>query len=262
MKKILAVVLVLAMIFSFAACGVTIKIGGDSTEKVEEGSADPAVDEGGAASEDGIKLVELDPSTRYEAEGKFVINGMFADILTDDAVKEGWFYNYSTGTGEKVEAHDWEKAEERHTSCEVSFKMKNLEEKMTKSFVDRFEGVVVYNPPETFDEDKDLGRDFVKTLKDMAENNEGMEVFDLTPLQENPKQTDMDGYTTKSVDGVLLGKGQSAKQYLIADVSESFLRSWEKEKPEETLWAYFTYGEDVIFSVNLRSWMVDTRQAE
>lgn len=258
MKKFLLILLAAVMIFSFAACG------GSKEPAKDEGAqtaAEESVNQTDNAAEDVGGLVELNPSSKYEVEGKFVLNGLQTEILSDASVKEGWYYYYSEGTGEKVPALDWEKREGMHTSCEIFFDMTNLEDKMTKSFVERCQGLILYNPPESF-KPEELNKDFVKTLEDLAAANEGTEVFKLTPLQSNPKQTDLDGYTTRSLDAVLLGKDETAKQVLLGDVSDAFYKSWENSEAKEEMWAYFTYGDDVIFAVNLRTWMKDVKDEE
>lgn len=238
MKKFMVTALLLiAVLFSLTACGNNTA--GDNTESIEKESHE---------------VIELTPDSNIVRTGSYEISGLFTDILSEKSVSEGWYYYYSSGTEDKVPWAKWEHAEGMYTSCELLFNYKNLDKKAQKSTTDRFSGVIVYNYPKDINLKEKLDDGYIEYLQNLAKTNPGMELYKLTPMQDNPNQKDLDGYQARSKDAKILELYQEAKQSLIADVSKAFYDSWANRGQEE-MWAFFSYDDDVTYAVNLRKYM-------
>lgn len=240
MKKLIVTALLLvSVMFSITACGNNAS---NNTEKSPEETA--------------FKLIELTPDSDIVRKDDYEISGLFTDILSDKSVSQGWYYYYSVGTEDKVPWNKWEHAEDMYTSCELLFNYKNLDKEAKKSTTDRFSGVIVFNNPKEINFEEELDNDYIEHLQDLAKKNPGMELYELTPLQDNPNQRDFDGYQARSKDAKILEFNQEAKQSLIADVSKAFYDSWAN-KGTEGMWAFFSYGDNVVYEVNLRKYLVE-----
>lgn len=209
-------------------------------------------------AEQSFRIIPLTPDTQYIAEGDYILSGLYSDILTDQAVSDGWGYYYSRGTAmTDVPSDDWHCADGMYTSCELMFDMMNLQESMASTFIDRFSGVIVFGIGPGFLTACQCAGDCFDLLYSSISQVPGAALFPLTPLQRNPGQTDIYGYETRSLDAVLLGLNETAQQDLIADISEACYRSWEDKNAAEPLWALFSYSEDTVFCVDLRVWLED-----
>lgn len=211
-----------------------------------------------AADEPGLTVVELTPETVYTAEGDFTVSGLYTDILSRAAMSEGWVYYYMTGTEPGYNAGiDWVPGPGMYTSCRLFFSLENLKEQMDEPFTGRFRGAVVYNLTPDAVSGCESSEAFFEKLTALAESSPEAEIFSCTPMQRNPNQYHPDGYATASADAVPLGRNEAAMQDVIADVSESFLNSWEDSSAQQPMWAFFSYSDDAVFAVNLRQWLTD-----
>lgn len=219
----------------------------------------PAADDKSITVKDGdvFRIIELDPHVRVTKENDYVISGLNTDILSDASRQDGWFYYYSEGTENGVPWKEWETANGAYTSCELLFDMTNLRDSMQQTFLERLNGAVVFCADTVILEGCASVPECMRSLKEYAEKNPDTELFDIIPCQENPGQTDSDGYPAWSKDAVLLGKDKSAGQRLIADVSDAFYRSWTDSNAGEPMWAFFAFDDNVLYAVNLRLWLKD-----
>ncbi len=223
-------------------------------------TADPAGNNSGGENSDTVssdnQIVELDFESSITQEGDYKIDGLLTDILSDEVVADGWVYYYSEGTQDIVEMTEWEKADGMYTSCEISLIVTNLQNKMKESFTERIKAAVFFDFPADFDRTKALDSEYVSEIV-KADNNGSCqpEVFPMTVLQDNPGQTSPEGYQTHSKDAVLLSEGESVRIWMMADVSERFLRSWENESAAESMWAYLDFGDGTVYAVDLRKYL-------
>lgn len=265
MKKRISLLVLVSLVFSLMACGEskpaeeqpTSEATSPSvaTEEVTEEQPVAEENEEAALEASSLNFMELTPDSDITVEGDYELSGLFTDILTDKSVHDGWFYYYSIGTETNVPWERWEPAEGMYTSCEILFNMKQLNESADKSYGDRFSGVILFNAPKDFTPSDVLDENYVETLLQMAKDDSNVEVYELTPLQDNPEQYDKDGIQARSKDSAILKKNVEAKQSLIADVSEKFYRSWEDENATESMWAFFSYGGNTIYMIDLCEWM-------
>lgn len=280
MKKITAFIMSILIVFSMTACGAgntddsaksdgtadiektagsetragELRISGKDSNPGEKDNkkSDTASEK---ESKGKTKIVELDEKSIITRKGDYVLSNMETDILTDASIREGWFYYYSTGTEEKVPWEEWKCADGMYTSCEILFDIQNLKKDMKETFIQRFTGVIAYNIDLKTVPDCASAEEFFKEIRETASKDKKSEIFEFTPLQRNPGQLDTDGYETRSKDAVLLKCNETAQQDIIADVSESFLRSWENSSGTEPMWAAFSYDEDTVYIVDLRTQM-------
>lgn len=240
MKKFKPIALCLAFLFMLAGCGTA------STDNIS-----------GSMNEDpSFSIIELKPDMEYTVDSDYTISALNSDILSDISVNQGWYYYFSKGTEPgNVPWEKWTCADGMYTSCELLFDMKNLKENMDKTFIERFNGLIVYNADLKDASEYSSAEEYFNAINDIVSENTDAETFPLTPLQRNPGQFDTDGYETRSIDAALLARDETAQQDLIADVSEAFLRSWENSSSQEPMWAVFSYNDDVIFTVDLRKYM-------
>lgn len=231
----------------------------DQSEEKEAAQNDVANETSDASEEatadEGLQIVELTPETDFVSEGDYEISGLFSDILSDRSVREGWYYYYSEGTEPKVPWEKWKCADGMYTSCELLFNLTGLNDAADKSSSERFSGVIVFNAPADFSPEQELDEAYVTQLLEMAQADSSIEVYPLTTMQDNPDQVDLDGIQARSIDATILENGQTAKQSLVADVSEAFYRSWENKEAKESMWAFFGYDDNYLFAVDLRKYM-------
>ena len=209
-----------------------------------------------AADPGSFEIIELTPDSTIVREGDYAVSGLYTDILTDNSLSQGWFYYYSVGTENEVPWSKWTCADGMYTSCELLFNLQNLKDPMEMTFLDRFTGFIVYNADPKQVPECGSSAEYLGALRKLAADTPAAEVFDLTGLQRNPEQFDIDGYEARSKDAVLLDRDETAQQDLIADVSRDFYKSWENGGTEP-MWAVFSYEDGAVFAVNLRLYMVE-----
>ena len=201
-----------------------------------------------------IRILEIKKDSEDTVENDYKLEWNLSDILDDDNIAEGSFYYFSRGTESNVPWEEWVKKEGSYTTMELFFDMTNLDRNAEVPYTERGRGVVVYNYPDDIDL-SGLDNNYIDYLKSVSAEYDGMEVFDFTMMQENPDQTDNEGYPAISLDGVVLEYEQSARCRMIADVSSEFYQSWEDENAVENMYAVFDFGADSIYFVNLREYL-------
>lgn len=274
MKKLTCLLLLTSMMLvCFAGCGGTELIPPDTASKPEDPVTDaPNTDTTETRSTDtqptetdmpdttaepqrSVCIKVLTPDSRIAEPDDYELSGLYTDILTDRSVRNGWFYSYSTGTEPRVPWEEWKCAAGMYTSCELIFDLTNLAEKMTVSFPARFRGAIIYRVDVSGITGCETADEFFAELEKRTTGTSGAEFCPMTPLQHNPGQIDLDGYETRSKDGVLLAKNATARQDLIADISETFLRDWEDPASNEPMWAVFCYRDDTVYLVDMRTYL-------
>lgn len=235
-KKLLLFILVILTAACFLAC------------TADENALMAAETVAEIADED-VKIVELKNGDGYAKSGDYEIRDFHADILDDRSRADGWYYDYCKGTESGVASKEWKTGKGMYTTCELFFNMTSMKERKSP-FSKRFTGYIVFDAPEDFDI-----REVLRTGSIETSGESKTEIFPFTFLQTNPDQTDAEGREVRSKDAVALGAWESADQWLFADVSERFLRSWSNETPE-SMWAYFTFNDGIIYSCNLHACML------
>lgn len=260
MKKIVLAFIIGALVISLSACGSADvpadEVPTPSQSEISEDTVGPDAQDGGETEQPEC-CIELSPESIFISDGDYELDGFYTDILTDRSVREGWFYYYSEGTDPKVPWKEWKCGSDMYTSCEIYFTVTNLSSEMEESFTERATGFIAFDVPSDFDPLSSSADGNMASLRDLLAEYDGVEISDYTPLQENPGQTDTDGYLTRSVDGVKLGEGETVRLAFIADVSEKFYRSWEDENGTENMWAFIGFGDGRIFCINLREWLLE-----
>ena len=235
----------------------------DKDKESVETSAAAAESSEAAGIEETVKyrLVEFEPDMEVTVDDDYKIAWNLCNILGDIAMSEGAFYYYNEGTENGVPWYEWVTADGKYTSCEVTVSITNLNENMETSFNDRIQGVFVYNVPGNIDELM-IDDGFIDKLTDMAKNDPEMEIVELTYLQENPDQVDVEGCQVRSKDAVLLEKNQTVRQTFLGDISRTFFDSWNNCDKDKTIRAYFTYGDGNIYTIDLQKYMADSGMNE
>lgn len=242
-KHLITALTLIAIVVALTACG-------------NKGESSPDKEVEDKKTSEYLEYIEFTPDSNIVRQGDYELSGLFTDILSEKSMSQGWYYYYSVGIENKVPWEEWKPKEGMYTSCELLFNYKNLDAKAKKSSTDRFSGVIVFNSPDELNFKEELKADYIEYLKKLAKENPDMEVYDLIPMQDNPGQFDLDGYQARSLDAKILDLNQEAKQSLVTDVSKKFYDSWANKSAEE-MWAFFSYGDNVIYAVNLRKWMVE-----
>lgn len=261
MKRFLSLTLAFLLCLSLVACGaedpssapaqetaVTPESSETNTPKEEPETEAPATEEAPASETEsdvepetpaaGEELtVSFNLGDTAECAGLCTLSDLYAEVLDDDAMAEGWYYTYTDTDMSPAPICRWEPAEDNYTA-EVLFMVKNVSG-TPQTFGDRLTGRLLWQ--ETAD---------VETL-----------CFEGTAFQQNPEQMDENGeIMMMSTKPVPIADGESVQVSLRfdipLDVYEQLFAVCSGEDNGASGTIEFSFGEGPTFVVELSHSMI------
>lgn len=108
------------------------------TEPVEPPKAAPVSEEPAEKSE-----ASFGTGMTLTLEGLCELNGLYGEVLDDQAMAEGWYYYYTDSDQSPAETLNWKPSEGNYTTLEVLFTVKNISSE-DRSYGDRLTAQLLY----------------------------------------------------------------------------------------------------------------------
>ena len=226
-KSILIIALLLCGLIMLAACG-------ESEDSVD---SDVITDSGNG---EATIFFGLDDTVEYE--GLCEMSDLYAEVLDDAAMEEGWYYYYTDTDESPAKVIDWEPSDGNYTTAEVIFTVKNISDK-----------------PQTFG-DKIIAQMFYQENADAD-----TDYYDGTVFQQNPGQIEESGeiimWSTKPVE---IAAGESANVSFRFDIPEDvYEKMYLTAAGEDTgiiETCEFNFGDGITYIIDLAEVLIPASQ--
>ena len=227
----------LTLLMAILLCGMLLLVGCG-------GSGDSASDENITDSGNGENTIFFGLDDKVEYEGLCEMSNLYAEVLDDDAVSEGWYYYYTDTDESPAEVIQWELEGENYTTAEVVFTVKNTSDK-AQTFGDKIKAQMFYQ------ENKDADTVY----------------FDGTVFQQNPGQTEKSGeeimWSTKPIE---IAAGESTQVSFRFDIPKDiYEKVYATASGEDTgiiETCEFNFGDGTNYVIDLAKAIIPASQYE
>ena len=177
-------------------------------------------------------------------EGFCEISGLYAEVLDDKAIKEGWYYYYTDSDSSPAEIKKWELVEGAYTTAEALFTVKNLS-----------------------DQPQIYGSRLTAKMTYLEDENAQPVVFEGTVFQQNPGQVDGNGqivmWSTKPVE---IASGESTNVSFRFDIPkevyEKMLAAAKGEENGISETCTFDFGTGTTYVIDLKKSLIPASEYE
>lgn len=195
-------------------------------------------------SGNGQKTVFFGLKDMVKCEGLCEMSDLYAEVLDDAAVSQGWYYYYTDSDQNPAEVINWKPADGKYTTVEVLFTAKNISD-TAQTFGDKIKAQMFYQ------ENKDADTEY----------------FDGTVFQQNPGQTEKSGEVIMwSTKPVKIEPGKSTQVSFRFDIpKEIYDKVYATAKGEKTgivETCEFNFGDGTIFTVDLAKVLIPASEYE
>lgn len=193
----------------------------------------PAAEAPASPSDSGEATVSFGLGDTVSHEGLCEMSGLYAEVLDDEAVTQGWYYYYTDSDQSPASVLNWELPDGCYTTAEVLFTVKNTSDE-SRTFGDKITAQMLYR------ENADAPTD----------------CFAGTVFQQNPGQVEESGemimWSTKPVE---IAAGESANVSfrfdIPKDVYEKIYAAALGEETEITETCEFGFGDGTTYVIDL-----------
>lgn len=221
-KLLLLISLLSCSLLVFAACGGT-----------NDATSEDITDSG-----NGESTVFFGLGDTVEYEGLCEMSDLYAEVLDDKAVDQGWHYYYTDTDENPAEVINWEPADDNYTTAEVIFSLKN-----------------------TSGEAQTFGDKIIAQMFYMENEDADTDYYDGTVFQQNPGQKEANGevimWSTKPVE---IADGESTQVSfrfdIPKDVYEKVLATAKGEDTGIIETCEFNFGDGRVFTIDLTKALV------
>lgn len=140
------------------------------TESVEPPEAAPFIGEAGAPEAEKSE-VSFGADMTLTLEGVCELSDLYAEVLDDQAVGEGWYYYYTDSDQSPAETLTWTPSEGNYTTVEVLFTVKNISSE-ARSYGDRLTAQLLYRESGDAETQSYIGTVFQQNPGQVDENGE------------------------------------------------------------------------------------------
>ena len=248
-KLMLLIVLLLCGLLMLTACGDSAEptdggdvIASETTDNPDNENTDNGEVITDSGNGEATYFFKLDETVKYD--GLCEMSDLYAEVLDDDAVADGWYYYYTDTDQSPAKSTKWEPADDSYTTAEVLFTIKNISDK-PQIFGDKIMAQLFYQ------ENADADTDY----------------FNGTVFQQNPGQVDESGevimWSTKPVE---IAPGESTQvsfrfdipKYVYDDMYAAAIG--ENDEILET--CEFNFGDGTIYIINLADVLIAASRCE
>ena len=232
-----------ALLIALLLCGLLVLSACGKADDTAE-NADPADSEVITDSGNGEATIFFKPGEIVEYEGLCQMSDLYAEVLDDDAVEEGWYYYYTDTDESPAKVINWEVSEGNYTTAEVIFTVKNISDK-----------------PQSF------GDKIMAQLFFMENENSDTDYYNGTVFQQNPGQVEESGevimWSTKPVE---IAPGESANVSFRFDIPKELYEQMyaaaigENDDVLET--CEFNFGDGTTFVIDLDEVLIPVSRYE
>ena len=225
------------LLISLLLCGLLLLAGCGE-------SGDSAVSEDVTDSGNGENTVFFGLDDTVEYEGLCEMSKLYAEVLDDDAMAEGWYYYYTDSDESPAEVINWEPSDENYTTAEVIFSIKNTSDK-PQTFGDKITAQMFYQ------ENEDSQTDY----------------YDGTVFQQNPGQVEESGeiimWSTKPVEIAANESANVSFRFDIPrDVYEKVYATATGEDTGIIETCEFNFGDGTTYVIDLAEVLIPASQYE
>ena len=195
--------------------------------------AAPAPEEPVSPADSGEATVSFGLGDTVVHEGLCEMSDLYAEVLDDEAVAQGWYYYYTDSDQSPAQSLNWDLPDGCYTTAEVLFTVKNTSGE-ARTFGDKITAQMLYR--ESADAPTDC--------------------FDGTVFQQNPGQVDETGEMIMwSTEPVEIAAGESANVSfrfdIPKDVYEKIYAAAIGEETEITETCEFGFGDGTTYVIDL-----------
>ena len=242
--KILLLILLLSALLLTGCAESKTPANNVETDNAAAGTEPVTVEETEPAAETGIEesTVSFGQDDTVEHDGLCRMSGLYAEVLDDAAVAEGWYYYYTDTDKSPAEVIVWKPSGENYTTAEVLFTVENISGK-PQTFGDKISARLLYQE------------------NDAA----AAECFEGTVFQQNPGQVEESGeiimWSTKPAE---IAAGESANVSfrfdIPKDVYDGIYATATGENSGIKEVCEFSFGGGTKYEVNLAELLIPASQ--
>ena len=213
-----------------------------AAQKAEAEPSEPAVPEASEQADAAQTPIRFGPDQTVSKDGFCEMSGLYAEVLDDAAVAEGWYYYYTDTDESPADILVWTPSEPNHTTLEALFSVKNTSGS-PQSFADRITAQLLY--------------------QQSAEHP--VECFEGTVFQQNPGQVEKSGEIILwSVKPVKVAAGESVSVSFRFDIPKDvYEKVYATAVGEPTgIWelCVFRFDDGTEFEIDLSQVLIPASQ--
>lgn len=198
----------------------------------------------GTNSDHGENAVLFAPDATITHKNLCEMSGLYAEVLDDAAIAEGWYYYYTDTDENPANVIIWDPSEGNYTTAEALFTMKNISG-LPQTFGDKITAVFIFRENETV----------------------GPICYEGTVFQQNPGQIDENGqmimWSTKPIE---IAAGESANVSFRFDIpKDTYEKIYAALTGADTgigMTCEFDFGDETTYVIDLNDSMILASQYE